>query len=203
MLESLLAAERPGAAEGGAEGVPGTPEIWEGLNVADLYAGTGALGIEALSRGAGWCDFFETDASARGVVARNLKATGFEDRARVLGLDAGKAVSGGARDAFHVPYGVVLLDPPYRDSAVATVVERLTSGSLLDLNAIVAVEHSRDVPLRASYGEATLGGASVAATTHLERVRERRHGDTVLSIYRQVQSASRGVVDGDHRDLSR
>src|SRR3990172_6608743 len=54
--------------------------------VLDLYAGSGALGIEALSRGAGWCDFVERDPAACAVIRENLRATGFDGQARVYCL---------------------------------------------------------------------------------------------------------------------
>ena len=58
--------------------------------VLDLYAGTGAIGIEALSRGAGWVDFVERDRGLARTIGDNLKATGLSDRGRVHVLDAGK-----------------------------------------------------------------------------------------------------------------
>src|SRR6185437_7225910 len=92
MIESLLAVKRPRPTLPQEELEPGLAEVWEGLSVLDLYAGTGALGIEALSRGADWCDFVESSAAARRVIERNLKATGLEDRARVLGLSVEKVL---------------------------------------------------------------------------------------------------------------
>src|SRR3972149_32442 len=80
--------------------------------VLDLYAGTGALGIEALSRGAAWCDFVECDRSACELIRENLRLTGFEDRARVYRLTAERAL-----EDLEGPYTLVLADPPYDDSA--------------------------------------------------------------------------------------
>src|SRR3990172_3615914 len=78
----------PGAGGGGG-GLVGGAVFWaldamgaELSRVLDLYAGSGALGIEALSRGAGWCDFVERDAAACGVIRENLRATGFQEQAR-------------------------------------------------------------------------------------------------------------------------
>ena len=83
----------------------------DGVTVLDLYAGTGALGIEALSRGAGEAVFVERDLTVAGVLRGNLAATGFEDWSTVLTSDARAAVaelrSGGRR------FDVALIDPPY------------------------------------------------------------------------------------------
>jgi 16S rRNA (guanine966-N2)-methyltransferase len=194
MLESILAAERPGGSSGVGTGEPGTAEIWHGVNVADLYAGTGALGIEALSRGAEWCDFVESNQGARRIVERNLDATEFRRRARVVANPVERVVEGAASVVLRLPYGVVLMDPPYRDTTIGAVTERLAGGELLDDNAVVAVEHSHVMPLAELY----LG----ARGSRLVQVRQRRHGDTVLSLYRFRRGADRGVkVDGNHSDL--
>lgn len=172
MLETLLATERPGETTGETSLEPGNPALWRDLTVLDLYAGTGALGIEALSRGATWCDFVESDRAARRVIERNLAATGLADRARVLGLTAEKVVSGTLLAPLHAPYDLVLMDPPYADRSVATVIGELAAGGLLRLAALVAVEHSRRLALPGSVDSLII-------------VRERRYGDTVLSIYRR------------------
>jgi 16S rRNA (guanine(966)-N(2))-methyltransferase RsmD len=200
MLESILAAGKPGDEPGAEHGDVGTAVIWDGLVVADFYAGTGALGIEALSRGASWCDLFETDASARRVIELNLAATGFRDRARVFGVDVLRAVEAPGLAAMRRPYGVALLDPPYQDRSIQEVIAKLATGALFVERAIVAVEHSVDLPLAEVFRGAlcSKGGAAT-----LVQVRDRRHGDTVLSIYRLNRRDDRGVEDdGDHRDLS-
>src|SRR5439155_12065456 len=68
MLETFLVADRAGGSFATAATEVGEPDVWEGLSVLDLYAGTGALGIEALSRGADWCDFVESDPRVRQVI---------------------------------------------------------------------------------------------------------------------------------------
>ncbi len=190
MIETLLAAERP--IQGGAAvaaGEPGSPELWQDLTVLDLYAGTGALGIEALSRGAAWCDFVEANAAARRVIEQNLRVTGLADRARIIALDVERVVRGAARAALHAPYGVCLMDPPYNDPRVVAVIGELAASDLLAPGALVAIEHSRRVALSDAYDGLSL-------------VRERRHGDTVLSIYRKRASADPGADrHGDDGDL--
>jgi 16S rRNA (guanine966-N2)-methyltransferase len=184
MLESLLAARRPGRPVEGAG--PGNPELWGGLTVLDLYAGTGALGIEALSRGAAWCDFVERDATARRVIAQNLAITGFRARARVFGMDALRFVTGSVEPACHAPYGVVVMDPPYRDPSVREVIEALATRGLVMPYGLVAVEHAHG----ADPGE---------ISQDLARIRVRRHGDTVLTIYRRMPVGDAGeMIHHDH-----
>ncbi len=190
MLETLLVAERPGGRGEATAAEIGGEEIWEGIVVLDLYAGTGALGIEALSRGAAWCDFVETNPAARRVVERNLQTTGLTSRSRVIGMDAQKVVRGAAREALHAPYGLVLMDPPYNDASVLTTIQDLARGTMLVSEALVAVEHSRRLSLANDYNR-------------LVAVRERRYGDTVLSIYRELAGTESGATqDGHVGDLS-
>src|SRR5215472_1344251 len=193
MLETLLAAAHR---ERGAEVEPGDPEIWAGLRVLDLYAGTGSLGIEALSRGAAWGDFVESNAGARRTVERNLKTTGLAGRGRVIGMDVAKLVRGGGLATLRPPYGLVLLDPPYAETGTGGVLAELAGGDLLADGALVAAEHSRRSPLAARYAVADGSAALV-------EVRRRRHGDTVVSIYRRESGLGRSEEqDGNHGDLS-
>lgn len=79
-----------------------------GARVVDLFAGSGALGVEALSRGAAEAVFVDHDAAARRVIVENLRTTGFHDRATVRGGDATAPWCGGER------FDVAFCDPPYR-----------------------------------------------------------------------------------------
>ena len=89
----------------------------EGARVLDLFAGSGALGIEALSRGAEHVTFVDSDRAARSAIATNLATTGFADRALVVAASADGflARSNPASD----PHSLVLLDPPYGFDAEA------------------------------------------------------------------------------------
>ena len=167
---------------------PGLEEIWEGLTVLDLYAGTGALGIEALSRGAAWCDFVESNAAAHRVIERNLKTTGLVARARVLGLSAEKIVDGSGAGSLHAPYGLILADPPYADLGIVDVVEKLPASQLLEVAGLFAVEHSLRVAL------AAWSSNDNSMSVGLREVRQRQHSDTILSIYRRVSDDHGGVT---------
>jgi len=132
----------------------------------DLYAGSGALGIEALSRGAASCDFVEKDARACASIRQNLSKTGFEGQGEVVCLPVERALArlGGL-------YTLVLADPPYAEQA-ASVLEGLAERGLLDAGRTVLVlEHSsrEEAPER-------LAG--------LTQVKTLRHGDTAVSLYR-------------------
>src|SRR3990170_7456244 len=132
--------------------------------VLDLYAGTGALGIEALSRGAQWCDFVEQNAAACATIRRNLALAGFAERAKVYHWSAAQALH-------RLPgeYTLVLADPPYRDEGALAVMNKLASSPLLLEQAIIVYEHAKELappPL--------LGRFRPSAS--------RRHGSTCVSI---------------------
>lgn len=92
---------------------------FEGLRVADLFAGSGALGIEALSRGAAHCLFVEQDRSAVDAIKANLSTLGALKRSRI---ENGSVMQ---LRASQEPYDLLLLDPPYRTGAGAVALDRL------------------------------------------------------------------------------
>ncbi len=141
-------------------------EQYQEKRTLDLYAGTGSLGIEALSRGAGWCDFVERDRKQCGIVRENLANTGFEGRAAVRHGDAIRSLA-----TLHGGYSLVLLDPPYRMGAYHQVMEAIASQpKLIALGGTVIAGHARQTELRAAYGT-------------LRRVEFRQYGDNVLNFY--------------------
>lgn len=134
--------------------------------VLDLYAGTGALGIEALSRGAEWCDFVEKDRVMAEVAKENLALTGFGGMGKVYPIPALKAF-----ERLGEPYTLVLADPPYADAAAWEVLEQLARSALVDPGVTtIVMEHSaRDEP------------RGDLAEFQLEKVL--RHGDSAVSIF--------------------
>jgi 16S rRNA (guanine966-N2)-methyltransferase len=145
--------------------------VLPGARVLDLFAGSGAAGIEALSRGAAACDFVELDERAASVVAENLGRTGLAGpAARIHRRDAlAFLAEAGER------YDLVLVDPPYGDPVMLAVLARLGEGDRLLPGALVVAKHFwRDAP--------------PAAIGRLERERERRFGETMITTYRSVSA---------------
>ncbi|MCL4464522.1 MAG: RsmD family RNA methyltransferase [Chloroflexi bacterium] len=164
MLESLLFARRPAEEDDQPAGV------WQGLRWLDLYAGSGALAIEALSRGAAGADIVEASRTACQVIKRNLAETGLQAEAHVHCQTVQVALAGESGLLSAEGYDIIALDPPYADPNVLAVLRKLADSRLLRRGGLLAVEHSRRVGLP----------DNVAG---LARLRERVHGDTVISIY--------------------
>lgn len=135
-----------------------------GLHILDLFAGSGAMGIEALSRGAASATFVDAAKPALQVVRANLADLGLE-AATILG----DAIAVAARPPVH-PYDLVFIDPPYRTDLATRAALALPRTSLAE-GARVIIEHDR----RNAPPE-TLGS--------LLRTDERRYGDTVVSFYK-------------------
>ncbi len=108
--------------------------------VVDLYAGSGALGIEALSRGARWADFVEHDAAARKAIRKNLERTRLASYAAIHPQTVQAAISTGTRT-----YDLILLDPPYADPALPSVLTALGGSRLVGPDSVVVYEHAREV----------------------------------------------------------
>lgn len=135
-------------------------------NVLDLYSGTGAMGIEALSRGAGHCDFVEADARTCEVIRENLATVGMKERARVYPLTVARALG-----RLETAYDLVVADPPYEYDRAKDELAALAASALLSPGATIAVEHSK----RKEWPQQL-------DTKH--QLLSRRYGDTVLTIYR-------------------
>ncbi len=105
----------------------------------DLFAGSGGIGIEALSRGASLAVFVEQDRAALQVIRQNLHFTHLEDRAKVLCQEAVRAVSSmKVEDTFDV----VFMDPPYDRELERRILEALRSSSIIDENTLIIIEAS-------------------------------------------------------------
>jgi 16S rRNA (guanine966-N2)-methyltransferase len=135
--------------------------------VLDLYAGTGSLGIECLSRGAAWADFVEQNAHVCRIIRENLEHTKLIDRARVLQMPVARFVAT-ARPA--EKYAIIVMDPPYADPAIEDTIRAVSTSSLLADDGLLIVGHSPRVTLDDKYGP-------------LHRLKFRRLGDSCFSIY--------------------
>ncbi len=143
------------------------PVINNQSRVLDLYAGSGALGIEALSRGVSWVDFVEHDPKCCATIKENLKRTGFTSQAKVYCCSVSKALT-----ILSEKYDIILLDPPYSNSSLGNTLSDLFSSPLVGAGSTIAVQHSSHQPL-----------PSALKQFHL--VKNRHYGDTYLSIYQQ------------------
>ncbi len=133
--------------------------------VLDLYAGTGAIGIEALSRGAFQCDFVERATAACAVIRDNLTKTRLVGQARVLPGSVERTLP-----KLEGVYDLVFLDPPYAGDQAAEVFAALAARGLIGVESIVVYEHAkrREPPT-------SCGPLSIRTT--------RCHGDTCVTIY--------------------
>ena len=135
--------------------------------VLDLFSGSGALGIEALSRGAGWVDFVEQNPRCCGIIRQNLEKTKLAAQAHIYCCSVVKAFS-----FLDKEYSIILMDPPYSDSSIGNLVTRLATSKLVGTNSIVVVTHSPRLSLNATYPPLNL-------------VKEHRHGDSCIAVYRR------------------
>ena len=138
-----------------------------GARVLDLFAGSGALGLEALSRGAGHVLFVDDDEEARGLIRRNADALGVIGQTRIWRRDAARL----GRCAPLPPFGLVFLDPPYRRGLAVAALASLMAGGWLAPAAVVVVE------------EAT--GEEIEVAPGLTLLDRREYGDTQVEFLKK------------------
>jgi 16S rRNA (guanine966-N2)-methyltransferase len=166
----------------------------EGDRVLDLYAGTGSLGIEALSRGAGWCDFVEQNAGVGRIITANLAFTRLADRARVhtMAVDAylkllvaGRGKLPGDKDPLPaVKCDIIFMDPPYADPAIQAILDQVAGGPFLAPDGLLVVGHATTVALPDAPGP-------------LHRIRHRIFGGSAFSLYKHAAAAGSEADPGD------
>lgn len=147
------------------------PEGIEGARVLDAFAGSGALGIEMLSRGAAWATFFDVDRQAAALVGRNLEALGCaRARYRVVAGDVLALAERGRVPG--APFDLVLLDPPYAMGAVAAgvLLASLADDGMLAPGAVVLFEHA--------------AGDAGVELEGFELLREKRYGSVAVDVLR-------------------
>jgi 16S rRNA (guanine(966)-N(2))-methyltransferase RsmD len=136
----------------------------QGAGVLDLFAGSGALGIEALSRGAGRVTFVERDQKAVSVILANLDALGYRERSQVFRADVLRWLRANADAA--AAAAVILVDPPYNDAVLDRALQLLDES--VAEGVLVVVEHSSRQPL--------------SVLTRLRPARERTYGDAAVTV---------------------
>jgi len=143
----------------------GAPAVdFEGLRVLDLFAGSGALGLEALSRGARFCLFIEEDASARAAIRRNVEALGLTGATKIWRRDATKL--GPANTAS--PFDLIFCDPPYGKDLGGTALAAAVDGGWVSDGAVAVLEER--------------AGMAPAWPAPLAEIDRRRYGDTEIAI---------------------
>jgi len=146
----------------------------EGSRFVDLFAGTGAIGIEALSRGASEVVFIENHAPAATLIRRNLESLGINTGVTVLAVDAlrGLAMLAARKNTGAPAFDHIFLDPPYAAAGdYSRVLEFLGSADLLAPDGMVVAEHRRNLDLPQGPGA-------------IKRFRVLKQGDAALSFYR-------------------
>jgi 16S rRNA (guanine(966)-N(2))-methyltransferase RsmD len=136
--------------------------------VLDLFAGSGALGIEALSRGALFAAFVESSPAAEKAILENLEELELDDRAQVMRGSVTNALErlSGAGEKFRI----VFADPPYAGRVAEETLSAVAASGVLAPDSIVIVEHTKRQELSGEFGSLSL------ASSH-------RYGDTVVSVY--------------------
>ena len=135
--------------------------------VLDLFSGSGALGIEALSRGASWVDFVDREPKCCAIIKDNLETTKLADKAHIYCTNVVKALS-----FLDKEYDIILMDPPYADTSIGSLIEQLATSKLVGTATTVVVTHSPRLHLDSSYAA-------------LNQVKEHRHGDSYIAIYQK------------------
>jgi 16S rRNA (guanine966-N2)-methyltransferase len=144
---------------------------FDGGQVLDLFAGTGGLSIEALSRGMERAVLTDIDKRSLETIRHNLQAAQFTDRAEVYRNDAQRAIK--ALTKREAKFDLVFLDPPYRLKVIRELVELLDEGDMLNEGAVIVLEHdAEDV-----YEE---------PTGKLQWVRRAEYGETAVTIYKYI-----------------
>ena len=137
-----------------------------GARVIDLFAGTGALGIEAVSRGAAFCLFVEEAADARALIRRNVEALGLTGETRIFRRDATDLGPAGNME----PYGLAFLDPPYGKGLGEKALTGLVDGNWLKPGAICVLEEK--------------AGLALSLPSGLEQIDSRSWGETEVRFLR-------------------
>ena len=149
-----------------AHGIEGF--TFDDARVIDLFAGTGALGLEAISRGARFCQFVDESAKARGLIRRNADSLGVVGQCKIWRRDATKL----GPCAPQTPYDLVFADPPYGKNMGEKALVSLVQGDWLTPGAVVVLEEAEKVAI-----------ADVASLTLLD---QRTYGDTQVRFCRMA-----------------
>jgi len=139
----------------------------EGKEILDLYAGSGALGIEALCRGADFVTFVDSSHKSTNIIKKNIEELNFKDKTRVFRLDSLKFIRRESEERKR--YDIIFCDPPYQKETISKILDSIAEFDILNENGIFILEHHKKEKL--------------IQKENLELVKEKRLGDTVVSFF--------------------
>ncbi len=116
-----------------------------GKNFLDLFAGTGSVGIEALSRGASMAVFLERNGGLTRSIEDHIRRLGFEENAKVICMDMKKGIPEIAR--LNIPFDYIFIDPPYRRGLIEDAISRIDGAEMVDPATWIVVQHSKREPV--------------------------------------------------------
>ena len=138
----------------------------------DLYAGTGAVGIEALSRGASAVSFVEADRKRAELIEKMLKDCGYSSKADIIKGEASAFIARAVKEG--LKFDIVFLDPPYHTGELERILPMLSDGDLLNDKGIIIAEHISKKKLPDEIGK-------------LIQKKAYKYGDTMLTLFRKVR----------------
>ncbi len=139
-------------------------------NVLDLYAGSGSLGIECLSRGADAATFVEQSKGVCRIIQQNLEHTGFQEQGRICCMAVERYMRGKIPES---TYAIIIMDPPYADPHIEDTIQTVAASKVGMVEGVLIVGHSPRVVLQDAYGT-------------YARLKFRRLGDSCFSIYERT-----------------
>ena len=152
----------------------------KGAIVLDLYAGTGALGLEALSRFAQRAVFIDNNPQAVQLIEKNIELCGFSDSTLVLKRDLSKGLYFLEKQLPEIKFSVIFVDPPYRKGLSATMLHEIEKTNFLSSDVLVVVEEDALSELPSK-------------VTELRLVDQRRYGETGFWFYRRTRSENKPI----------
>ena len=155
----------------------------KGAAVLDLYAGTGALGLEALSRSAKQAVFVDNNPQAVQLIEKNIELCGFSDRSLILKRDLSKGLYFLAKQLPETKFSVIFIDPPYRKGLSSTMLHEIGKTNLLSLDVLVVAEEDALSELPSK-------------VTDLWLVDQRRYGEIGLWFYRRTRLENKSIYLG-------
>lgn len=144
----------------------------EGREVLDLFAGTGQLGLEALSRGAKRATFVDNSNEAIAVIKRNAQKTKLYEKCRVLTTEAGIFIKNAGQRG--EKYDIIFLDPPYADKSIGDIVEKIMKADILAPFGLIVCESNNVEPIE-------IGGLNIR--------KHSRYGKTYITLFQKEQQS--------------